>query len=143
MKIILTQDVPGIGRKYEVKNVSDGYARNFIIPRKLGQIATTQAIQSIEKSKKQTEQEREVMQNILDKNIKSLAGVKVVIKEKANEKGHLFSIVHVEEISKAIKEQHGLDIPAKLIEIAKPVKETGPHKVKVKNQEFELEVLAS
>lgn len=141
MKIILLQDVPGVGRRSEVKNISDGYARNFIIPRKLGIIATDQAIEAAEKLKKQTEQEREVMQNILDKNIKSLAGIKVVIKEKANEKGHLFSIIHTEEISKAIKEQHGLDIPAKLLEIAKPVKETGLHKIKAKNQEFEIEVL--
>ena len=142
MKIILSQDITGVGRKGEVKNVSDGYARNFLLPNKLGQIATPVAIASAEKLKNQLEQDREVQKDILEKNIKGLKDLKVQIKAKANEKGHLFSIIHPDEISKILKEQHHLDIPSKIIEIEKPIKEIGAHIIKAKHQEFVLDVLA-
>ena len=142
MKIILLQDISGVGRKGEVKNVSDGYGRNFLLPNKLGQIATPSAIASAEKMSKQAEQNKEVQKDILEKNIKGLKDLKVQLKAKANEKGHLFSIIHPDEISKILKEQHHLDIPSKFIEIEKPIKELGEHTVKTKHQEFILDVLA-
>ncbi len=142
MKIILSQDITGVGRKGEVKNVSDGYARNFLLPNKFGQIATPAAIASAEKIRKQTEQDKEVQKDILEKNINGLKDLKVQLKAKANEKGHLFSIVHPDEISKILKEQHHLDIPSKFIEIKKPIKELGEHTLKAKHQEFVLDVLA-
>lgn len=141
MKIILSQDVAGVGRKGEVKNVSAGYARNFLLPRKLGQIATPAAVASVEKLKKQMEQDKDVQKDILEKNIKGLNDLKVQLKAKANEKGHLFSIVHPDEISKILKEQHHLEIPSKFIEIEKPIKELGEHTIKTKHQEFILDVL--
>ena len=142
MKIILSQDITGVGRKGEVKNVSDGYARNFLLPNKLGQIATTAAIASADKLKKQMEQDKDVQKDILEKNIKGLKDLKVQLKAKANEKGHLFSIIHPDEISKILKEEHHLDIPSKMIEIEKPIKELGEHTIKAKKQEFILDVLA-
>ena len=142
MKIILSQDITGVGRKGEVKNVSDGYARNFLLPNKLGQIATPAAIASADKLKKQMEQDKDVQKDILEKNIKGLKDLKVQLKAKANEKGHLFSIIHPDEISKILKEQHHLDIPSKMIEIEKPIKELGEHILKAKHQEFILDVLA-
>ena len=152
MKIILSQDITGVGRKGEVKNVSDGYARNFLLPNKLGQIATPAAIASADKLKKQMEQDKDVQKDILEKNIKGLKDLKVQLKAKANEKGHLFSIIHPDEISKILKEEHHLDIPSKMIEIEKPIKELGEHILKVhpapgivgaKHQEFILDVLAN
>ena len=148
--MIVAQDIIGVGRKGEVKNVSDGYARNFLLPNKLGQIATPAAIASAEKLRKQAEQDKDVQKDILEKNIKSLKDLKVQIKAKANEKGHLFSIIHPDEISKILKEEHHLDIPSKLIEIEKPIKEIGEHIIKIypafnisgaKHQEFVLDVL--
>lgn len=142
MKIILSQDIIGVGRKGEVKNVSDGYARNFLLKNKLAQIATPSAIASAEKLKKQMEQDKDVQKDILEKNIQGLKDLKVQLKAKANEKGHLFSIIHPDEISKILKEQHHLDIPSKMIEIEKPIKELGEHTLKAKHQEFILDVLA-
>ena len=142
MKVILLQDITGVGRKGEVKNVSDGYARNFLLPNKLGQIATPSAIASADKLKKQMEQDKDVQKDILEKNIKGLKDLKVQLKAKANEKGHLFSIIHPDEISKILKEEHHLDIPSKMIEIEKPIKELGEHTIKAKKQEFILDVLA-
>ena len=142
MKVILSQDITGVGRKGEGKNVSDGYARNFLLANKLGQMGTAAAIASAEKLRKQAEQDKDVQKDILEKNIKSLKDLKVQIKAKANEKGHLFSIIHPDEISKILKEEHHLDIPSKFIEIEKPVKELGEHIIKAKHQEFVLDVLA-
>lgn len=138
MKVILLQDVPNVGRKYEVKNVSDGYARNFLIPRNLAQIATTQTIQAIETKKKQLEQEREIHKDILEKNIESLSGVRLEIKEKANEKGHLFAGINKEEIAIILKEQKHIEIPSNIIELKQPIKEIGEYKIKVKDKEFIL-----
>ncbi len=138
MKVILLQDVPNVGRKYEVKNVSDGYARNFLLARNLAKIATSQAIQEIEKLKKQTEQKKEIQQDILEKNIESVDGVRLEVKEKANEKGHLFAGINKEEIAKILKEQKHIDIPAEIIVLEQPIKKIGEYKIKVKDKEFIL-----
>lgn len=140
MKVILLQDVPNLGRKHEVKNVSNGYARNFLIPRKLAKLATTQSIQAAEKEKKRLEQEKHIQKDILNKNIESLNGLRITVKEKANEKGHLFAGIHREEISRILKEQNHIDIPPELIELEKPIKEIGEYKIKVRDREFNLVV---
>lgn len=142
MKVILLQDVPNLGNKYDVKNVSDGYARNFLLPRKLGGIATEKKVKEVETKKKQAEQLREIEQDILRKNIEELNGVKISVEEKASEKGHLFAGIHEGEISKILKEQKHIDIPAELITLEEPIKETGEHKIKVKDKGFTLEILA-
>ena len=142
MKVILSHDVPDIGKKYDVKDVSDGYARNFLIPRKLAEFATPNLIKSAEMMKKREEQEKEISQDILEKNIAELDGLKISIKEKANEKGHLFAGVHKEEISKILKEQKHIEIPPELIDLEHPIKETGEHKISAKGKEFTLEITA-
>ncbi len=139
----MLQDVPSLGKKYDIKNVSDGYARNFLIPRKLVQIATTANIQSIERRRKQMEQEHAIQKDILAKNIDSLDGVKVTYRAKTNEKGHLFAGIHKEDIIKILKEQKHIDIPEELIELDQPIKELGEYKIKIKNKELVLEVIKS
>jgi len=143
MKVILLQDVPKVGHKYSVKEVSGGYARNFLIPRKMASIATEAAIKNVEAMRIKAEQERVIHEDLLNKNIESLEGVKITAPEKANEKGHLFSIVHEDEVSRILKQQHHIEIPAKLIEMDKHIKEIGEYKVKVKGKEFTLEVVAA
>lgn len=141
MKVILLQDVPNVGKKYEVKNVSDGFARNFLFAQKLAEIATTQSIQTIDKKKKQDEQKKEIGKDLLGKNIEALEGLKMSIKEKTNGKGHLFAGIRAKEIVKILKEQKNIGIPEEIIEIEKPIKEKGEHKIKVKGKEFILEIL--
>lgn len=138
MKVILLQDVVNVGKKYEVKNVSDGFARNFLIPRKLAKIATTQTIQEIELTKKHGLKEKEIQKNLLEKNIESLQNLKISTKEKANEKGHLFASIDAKDISKILKKQHKLEIPEEIIELEKPIKQIGEHKIKTGDKEFTL-----
>ena len=141
MKVILLQDIASLGKKYDVKNVSDGYARNFLVPKNLAKIATPKAIKAIEAEKKRLEEERKVQEDILQKNLEGLKDLKVVWDGKNNEKGHLFAGIHSQDISKILKEQSHLDIPAELIQLEKPIKETGQYKIKVKDKEFILEVV--
>ena len=141
MKIILLRDVPNVGKKYEVKDVSDGFGRNFLLARNLAEIATTQSIQNIEKKRTQDNQMKEVDKDILEKNIEALEGIRISVKEKANEKGHLFAAVRAKEIVEILKKQKHIEIPEEMIELKKPIKEKGEHKVKAGNEEFVLEII--
>lgn len=138
MKVILLRDVPSIGRKYEVKNVSNGYARNFLFSRKLAEIATNQAIQALELKKKQQNKEKEIQEDLFVKNLEKLDGLKLEIKEKSNEKGHLFAAIKPENIAKILAEKLSIVIPKDMIELDRPIKEVGEYKVKIKDKEFLL-----
>jgi large subunit ribosomal protein L9 len=138
MRVMLLQDISGIGRKYEVKTVNDGYARNFLIPKKFVQIATDEVIKKALTQKAQVEQKKVIQKDILEKNLESLTNLKVEIKRKASIKGHLFDSIDKKEISDILKKQKHLDIPIDMIELDKPIKETGEHKIKVNKKEFLL-----
>lgn len=131
MKVILLQDVAGAGKKGEVKEVKDGYARNFLIPNRKAEFASPAAIQRVEVKKKSEEAEKEIQKALAQKALEMLKDVKVVLDKRANEKGHLFEQVHLQEISTAIKDQAKLDIAPEFIKIEKPIKEIGGHKISV------------
>lgn len=132
MKIILLQDVKGIGRKFEVKDVSDGYARNFLIPRKLAEFASPSTVKQAESLKKTLEAEREIKENLARKAVEVLKDVKVSINKKGNSKGHLFAAIQESEIAEALKKQTGIEIDPEFITSAKPIKESGDHEVSVR-----------
>ncbi len=125
MRVIFLQDVPRVGRKYDIKEVNDGYVMNFLIPRKLAQLATPQAVASLEKRKKNIEIEREVQEDLLMKNLEEIKGKAITIKGKANEKGSLFKSIHKKEIVEEMKKQNHADIAEEFIILPKPIKEVG------------------
>ncbi|OGI84368.1 50S ribosomal protein L9, partial [Candidatus Nomurabacteria bacterium RIFCSPLOWO2_01_FULL_37_49] len=98
MKVIFLHDVPRVGKKYDIKEVNDGYAMNFLLPRKLAQAATPKAVAELEIRKKEVMIEREVQEDLLMKNLEEIKGKTITIKGKANEQGHLFSAIHKKEI---------------------------------------------
>ena len=110
MKVILLQSVPKIGNKYDVKNVSDGYATNFLFPRKLAEIATDSAVTRMMNTKSRNEGDKKVHEDLLMKNLKDLEGARVEMTESANDKGHLFAGIHAVEIIPALKEQTRLEV---------------------------------
>jgi len=140
MKVIFLQEVPGAGKKNEVKNVSDGYARNFLLPKNLAKIATPAAIKAMEAEKKRAGQEREVQKDLLKLNIQKLGETKILIERKASEKSHLYDALDPKDLSRIIKEQYQLDIPAEIIEIKNPIKALGEHKFQIGEREFVLTV---
>lgn len=131
MKIILLKDVKGTGKKHETKEVSAGYARNFLFPQKLAEIATPKAIENAKKLIATQVANQNIHKDLLKKNVLSINGERITIVEKVNELGHLFAGIHKEEISELIKKEKRLDIPAENITLLKPIKEKG---------EFEIEV---
>lgn len=132
MKIILLKDIPKVGKKYETKEISDGYALNMLIPKGLAVSATSEMVKKINLEKSKIEGEKKINQELLLKNLETLEGKTVTISEKANDKGHLFASVHIPEILKAIKNELRIDIPSESIVLDKPIKELGTHEITVK-----------
>ena len=144
MKIIFLQDVPKVGKRHDVKEINDGYAMNFLLPRKLAVPATASAIEELNKRKKNIEIEREVQEDLLLKNLEEVKDKIVIIKGKANPKGSLFKAIHKKEIVEEMHKQHRADISEEFIILEKPIKETGefeiPIEIKHKKSSFKLVV---
>ena len=132
MKIILLKDVAKLGKKYDVKNVSDGYATNLLIPQKSAIAATRDALKRLQTEIARSEGERKVREDLLVKNIEGLQSATITIKGKANDKGHLFAGIHKEEIVRVIESQTRLQIDPTFIELEHPIKEVGEHMLNVK-----------
>ena len=132
MKVILQQDVKGQGKQGQLIEVSDGYARNFLLPRKLAVPATAENINTMkmqEKAKKAQEAaEKAEAQAIAEK----LSGLTVKVVAKGGNGGRLFGAVTSKEISDALKAQHNIDIAKTKIVQEEPIKAFGGYKLKVK-----------
>jgi large subunit ribosomal protein L9 len=139
------QDIGGVGRRYEVKNVAEGYAQNFLLPKKLAVAATNKEIERLKIKRLNDEEDRKVREELLEKNIESLEGKKIVIKAKANESGHLFAAIHKQDILQALKEQMNIEIPEECLDMGENIKSVGIHKIpikfKEKSREIEVEVI--
>lgn len=135
MKVILLKNIPKIGQKYEVKEVSDGHASNFLIPRGLALVASQSALKQVETLKVRDVMEKKVHEDLLLKNLEDLTGVTVHMSESANEQGHLFAGIHKEEIIPALKAQTRLEIYPEYIVLDKPIKTTGEHEITVSVQD--------
>ncbi len=130
MKIIFLKDVPRIGRKYEVKEVADGYGRH-LVAQKWASVATKEAIASIEKKKATDATLKKVHADLLAKNLTALNGAKITLKGKANEKGHLFASIHKAEILAELKRATNLDMNPDYVILDKPIKEVGTFEIPV------------
>ncbi len=132
MKVILLQDVKGKGKKGEMVNVSDGYARNFLFPKKLAMEATADAMNAKkiadDAAKRRLDLERQAAVELKDK----LADMPVSIKAKAGTGGRLFGSVTTKEISEALEKQYGVDIPKTRLSLDEAIKSFGTFEVKAK-----------
>lgn len=132
MKVILTEDVKSLGKKGDVCDVSDGYARNFIIPKKKGVEATPENMNNLKL--KQANDAKVAQENLENAQqlAKDLADKTIVIKVKVGEGGKLFGAIATKEIAAAVKEQTGLELDKKKIALSDPIKTLGEHNIKVK-----------
>lgn len=132
MKVILLSDVKGSGKQGDIVNVSDGYARNFLFPKKLAAEATpTLVSQAAQKREAQEFHTREEI-NAAKEVAASLSGKVVVIHAKAGANGKLFGAVTVKEISSAVSEQLGIEVDRKKIKIDSDIKQFGDYSAEIK-----------
>jgi large subunit ribosomal protein L9 len=131
MKVILIKDVKGIGRAHESVETKDGHALNYLIPNKFAIAATPTAMKEAETRRKQSTDRAALDTALLAQNIAALAEARIVIKAKANEKGHLYDAVGKSEIHTAAKEQARIDLPEDAIKLEKPIKELGTFDIPV------------
>lgn len=146
MKIILLKDVAKVGRKYDVKDVSDGYASNMLIPRGLAKVATPDAIKKIEELKSNDLTAKKIQEELLLKNLEVIKNLIITLKGKVNDKGHLFAGITKEMIANELEKETKFKLDPESIKLSKPIKEVGEHLVKIeiggKSAEFKFEVSA-
>ncbi len=146
MKIILLKDVAKVGRKYDIKDVSDGYAQNMLLPRGLAKVATKDAIAKVEQLKANDLTNKKIQEELLLKNLEIIKNLKIELREKANEKGHLFAGVTKEMIWKEVTKSTRLTLDIDSIQLSKPLKEVGEHKITVqamgKKTEFVVSIVS-
>jgi large subunit ribosomal protein L9 len=130
MKVLLLQDVKGSGKKGEVVNVSDGYARNFLLPRKMAEPADAQAVNAAN-IKKNAAQHRKFTAGIKARETaQALEGHSIHVKARVGENGKLFGTVAGKEIAAALKEQKGMDVDRKKISVD-PIRALGEYPAKL------------
>lgn len=125
MKVILLRDVKGIGRKFDEKSVADGYAANFLFPKKLAVPATGQSAAQVAQLKAQDGDAKDRDEQNLRESISKISGQTVSIKMNANEKGHLFASINKDKLSKILKDEKGVVISSLNLELDNPIKEIG------------------
>lgn len=132
MKVIFLQDVRGQGKKGELKEVSEGYARNFLLPRKLATEATRDNLNTYQLKEKAKRAQEIRERQAAEENAAKLKDVVVTIRAKAGSNGRLFGSVTSQEIADALNEQHGIAIEKNRIVQADPIKSFGSYEVKCK-----------
>jgi large subunit ribosomal protein L9 len=146
MKVILTEEIRGLGTRGDLVTVKDGYARNYLIPKNLAQEATTSNLKAIEHQRRKwallAQAEKDAAQKAADK----VKGVKIQIEKRVGEHGHLFGSVTSNEIADALAEK-GIEVDKRRIELASPIKNIGLHDVEVRlhrdvTATIQVEVLA-
>jgi large subunit ribosomal protein L9 len=137
MKVILLQNVEDVGKKYEVKEVKDGYARNFLIPQNLAKPATKQALKWLDSQKEviavEVEEELKKFQELAS----NLDDLEVQITLKVGDEGQLFESVNAQKIAEKLKEM-GFDVKKSQIDLKDAIKQTGEFKLKI-NLDHNLE----
>ena len=136
MKVILLEDIEKLGHKYEIKEVSDGFAIYYLFPKKLAKPATPQNLawlqKILEKQQRKSEEELKALQELAQK----IENTTIVLKAKANQDGTLFGAVKAMDIALALKEK-GITIHRKQLLLEKPIKQLGEYEIKVDLEEFQ------
>lgn len=132
MKIILIKDVPELGGKGEIVNVADGYARNYLVPRKMAVKATRGAVAQAEGMRKAAIDAAARAREDADNLATALSGTRVVVAARAGDEGKLFGSIGTADVAEAITKFTGVEIAAKTVVLATPIKDIGLHEVTVK-----------
>ena len=131
MKLLLEQDVKGTGKKGEIVDVSDGYARNFLLPRKLATPADAQAVNAANISKSAAAHKKFQAGVAARELAKQLEGAVITVKAKVGENGHLFGSITGKEVAAALAEQKQVEIDKMKIALTEPIRALGEYNIRV------------
>ena len=132
MKVILLQDVRGSGKKDQIIEVSDGFGRNYLLPRKLAREATPEAMNAVEKAQSAQKHRDDVKRQEAEAKARELKGKVIQLSVKGGAGGKLFGAVTAKEISEQLKAQHDMELDSKKLVLAEPIKTFGSFEVKAK-----------
>lgn len=132
MKVILTQDVKGVGKKDQILEVNDGYARNFLIPKKLGMQASTANLALLKSKQDSRDFKKQEEKKEAEKIKEKLEKIRLDIKVKSGENGRIFGGVTSKEISDVLKDKYSINIDKKKIELKETIKIVGITTVDIK-----------
>lgn len=132
MKVIFKKDVGGVGQRGSVKEVTDGYALNFLIPQGLAEQATADKVAAHAKSQKALEAENAARDKEWAEHAVRMNGTKFQVQAKANNQGHLYKQLSAEDIATAIKKVFGVTVPQNLILLSAQIKSAGEHTIQIK-----------
>ena len=132
MKVILLQDIKGTGKKDQVVEISDGYARNYLIPRKLAKAATAETLNAIEKARDAEKHREEVRRQEAEARARELKGKVIQLELRGGENGKLYGAVTNDQIASALKAQHGVEVDKRKLEQEEPIRSAGQSFVTLK-----------
>lgn len=132
MKVILLADIKGVGKKDEIIEVSDGYAKNFLFPQKKGIVADNTNLTKLKGKQDKIIHDRKVEYEAATELKAKIEQIELKIEAKSGENGRLFGTITGSEISKELEEKFGIKIDRKKIIVDTPIKSTGGHEVKIK-----------
>ncbi len=132
MKVLFLKDVGGVGQRGTVKEVSDGYAMNSLIPKGLAVQATPERIAEVAAAHKKDVEEKALREAKINADIKSLEGSRFELSVRTTQKGGLFKSITAPDIVKLIAAEKKVTVPAESIALPKPIKEIGEYEIKIK-----------
>jgi large subunit ribosomal protein L9 len=132
MKIVLLKDVDNVGRAGEVKEVADGYGRNFLLPKKLALLATPSALKTAEAQLQKEKEKEQRFAAEITKLAQQLEGLLITFKEKASSEDRLYGSVRDSDIARELSQLTGLDIAKEKIELEEPIRQLGEYEVTVR-----------
>lgn len=148
MKVILLDNIKGVGKKDEIINASDGYARNYLLPKKLAVEANAENMSKLNNKKEANIYKKDLEKQAAEETAKKLKGILLKIKAKSGENGKIFGGITPKEISENLKEQYKIDVDKKKIELKETIKTLGEFQVNIRLYEgivgtLKIQVLAN
>lgn len=132
MKVVLLQDVKGCGKAQQIVEVSEGYGRNFLLPRKLAKEATAEAMNAMARAKSAQQHREDVKRAEAEAKARELKGKVVQLKARGGENGKLYGSITGDMIAEALKAQHGVEVDKRKIEQEEPIRAAGQSTITVK-----------
>lgn len=131
MRVLFLRDVPRVGKKGDVKEIADGYARNFLLPRKFAEPATEASVARVAAERSRAHAMEAMRVELLEKTLSELSENTLALSAKANEHGHLFASIGKDEVVAAVREQTGTEISEKHLDLEHPIKTVGTYVIPV------------